>query len=174
MDLLLGAVTGVVFGVLLQKAQVLRFDRQVGFLLLQDMTIIKFMLSAILVGAVGMTVCQQAGLIAFKIKPLVVGAQVVGGVLFGAGWAIAGFCPGTAVGAVAEGRVHALWVVLGMLAGAAVYAECYPFMRQTVLTWGVYGRVPLSELLHLSHWTVVGMVWCAGVGVLGLVRVSTR
>ena len=47
-DQILGLITGVAFGFLLQKGRVLRFDKQVGAMLLKDMTIFKFMLSAIL------------------------------------------------------------------------------------------------------------------------------
>jgi len=112
MELILGLATGILFGVLLQKAEVLRFEKQVGFLLLKDMTIIKFMLSAIIVGMVGINVLAGFGLISLKIKGALVVAQLLGGLIFGIGWAIAGYCPGTAVGAFGEGRVHALWAFL--------------------------------------------------------------
>jgi uncharacterized membrane protein len=52
LEQMVGLVTGIVFGFLLQKGRVLRFDKQVGAMLLKDMTIFKFMLSAILVGMV--------------------------------------------------------------------------------------------------------------------------
>jgi hypothetical protein len=52
MSLVYGIVTGIIFGFLLQKGQVLRYDKQIGALRLLDMTIVKFMLSAIIVGAV--------------------------------------------------------------------------------------------------------------------------
>jgi len=50
MELLLGVITGIIFGFLLQKGQVLRFEKQVGFLRLQDFTIIKFMLTIPMTG----------------------------------------------------------------------------------------------------------------------------
>jgi uncharacterized membrane protein len=53
MSLLYGIITGVIFGFLLQKAQVLRYDKQIGALRLIDMTIVKFMLSAIVVASIG-------------------------------------------------------------------------------------------------------------------------
>jgi hypothetical protein len=65
-DQVLGLVTGVLFGFLLQKGRVLRFDKQVGAMLLQDMTIFKFMLSAILVGMVGIQLLAGAGIIALE------------------------------------------------------------------------------------------------------------
>ena len=55
-DQILGLVTGILFGFLLQKGRVLRFEKQIGAMLLKDMTILKFMLSAIIVGMVGVEV----------------------------------------------------------------------------------------------------------------------
>lgn len=155
MELLLGLLTGVVFGFLLQKGEVLRFERQVGFMLFRDMTIIKFMFSAVLVGMVGIYACHSLGLISFSVKATRIGAIAVGGTLFGIGWAIAGFCPGTSVGALAEGRLHALWAIVGMLFGAAAYAEAFPFLSRTVLAWGDYGKLRLPEVLGLSPWVVI-------------------
>jgi uncharacterized membrane protein YedE/YeeE len=108
----LGLATGVAFGFRLQKGRVLRFDKQIGALLLRDMTILKFMLSAILVGMVGVQLLASLGEITLGHKAMNVGAVVLGGALFGAGWAITGFCPGTAVGAVGEGRWHAIFAIL--------------------------------------------------------------
>ena len=108
----LGLATGVVFGFLLQKGRVLRFEKQVGAMLLKDMTIFKFMLSAILVGMVGILILSNLGMIKLSHKPMNVGAILIGGALFGAGWAVMGFCPGTSLGALGEGRWHALFAVV--------------------------------------------------------------
>jgi uncharacterized membrane protein YedE/YeeE len=164
-DQVLGLATGVLFGFLLQKGRVLRFEKQLGAMLLKDMTILKFMLSSILVGMVGILWLSDLGVLKLGHKPMNVGAVVVGGALFGAGWAIMGFCPGTSVGAVGEGRWHALFAVAGMIAGAAVYAELYPFFKATVLSWKDYGRIGLPELLGVSPWVIVPFFWAAVLGV---------
>ncbi|ABC78800.1 DUF6691 family protein [Syntrophus aciditrophicus] len=156
---LLGLITGAVFGFLLQKGRVLRFDKQLGALLLKDMTIFKFMLSSILVGMVGITLLSNAGIITLSHKPMNVGAVVLGGALFGAGWAIMGFCPGTSVGALGEGRWHALFAVLGMITGAALYAELYPFFKSTVLAWKNFGKIGLAEVTGLSPWILIAIFW---------------
>lgn len=153
--LLLGLITGIVFGVLLQKGRVLRFEKQVGAMLLKDMTILKFMMSAILVGLVGLYVLSDLGIITLSHKSMNVGGVVLGGLLFGAGWAVMGYCPGTSVGALAEGRWHAIFAVVGMLIGAAVYAEVYPVMLTSVLAWKDFGKVGISESLGVSHWMVI-------------------
>ena len=155
MEQAIGLVTGLLFGFLLQKGEVLRFERQISFMLLKDMTIIKFMMTAVLVGMVGIYACHAVGLISLSIKATNLAAIVVGGLLFGIGWAIAGYCPGTSVGALAEGRVHAFWAILGMLTGAASYAEAYPLMKQTLLTWGNFGKITLPQVLGLSPWVII-------------------
>ena len=156
-DQILGLVTGIAFGFLLQKGRVLRFEKQVGAMLLKDMTILKFMLSAIIVGMVGIALLSSMGIITMSHKPMNVGAILVGGGLFGAGWAIMGYCPGTSVGALGEGRWHAIFAIAGMVAGASVYAELYPFFKTTVLSWADFGKIGLPEALGVSPWIVIAV-----------------
>jgi len=155
----LGLVTGVFFGFLLQKGRVLRFDKQIGAMLLKDMTIFKFMLSAILVGMVGILLLSDFEIITLSHKPMNVGAVLLGGALFGVGWAIMGFCPGTSLGALGEGRWHAVFAIIGMVVGAALYAELYPFFKSTVLAWKDFGKIGLPEALGISPWVIVPIFW---------------
>jgi len=170
MELLFGLITGIGFGVLLQRAEVIRFDRQIGALLLKDMTIVKFMLTTILVGMVGVYGLVDLGLAKLALKPLVLGGNVLGGLVFGVGWALLGYCPGTAGAALGEGRVDALAGMAGMLVGAAAYAEAYPALKQSVLTWGDYGKVTLPGLLGLNHWPVILVFAAAGVLLLRFIE----
>jgi uncharacterized protein len=153
--LLYGVVTGVLFGFLLQRGQVLRYDRQLGALRLLDMTIVKFMMSSIMVAMVGVYILYDTGMVKLALKPTELGGNIIGGLLFGAGWGLFGYCPGTAVGAVGEGRVGALWGIAGMLLGAALFAEAYPLLKQTVLTWGALGKITLPQVLGVNHWPVI-------------------
>jgi uncharacterized protein len=166
-DQILGLATGILFGFLLQKGRVLRFEKQIGAMLLKDMTILKFMLSAIIVGMVGVELMTGAGIITMSHKPMNVGAILVGGALFGAGWAVMGYCPGTSMGALGEGRWHAIFAIAGMVAGAALYAELYPFFKSTVLSWADYGKIGLPEALGVSPWVVIIVFVCV---VLGMFR----
>lgn len=154
-ELILGSITGIAFGVLLQQGRVLRFEKQVGAMLLKDMTIVKFMLSAIIVGTVGINLLVSTGVVELKIKATYVAANLIGGLLFGAGWAIMGYCPGTSIGALGEGRWHAVWAILGMLFGAAIYAEVYPAIRESVLNRGAFGKLTLPGFLGVSPWIVI-------------------
>jgi uncharacterized membrane protein YhdT len=154
-ELILGSITGIAVGVLLQQGRVLRFEKQVGAMLLKDMTIVKFMLSAIIVGTVGINILVSTGVVDLKIKATHVAANLIGALLFGAGWAIMGYCPGTSVGALGEGRWHAVWAILGMLFGAAIYAEVHPAMKASVLKWGAFGKLTLPGFLGVSPWIVI-------------------
>lgn len=153
--LMYGLVTGILFGFLLQKGRVLRYDKQLGALRLLDMTIVKFMLSAVLVGMVGIYLLHDLGLAKLSIKSMVVGGVVLGGLTFGAGWGLLGYCPGTSLGALGEGRWDSVWGILGMLVGAALYAEAYPTMKATVLTWGDYGKITLPQVFGINHWILI-------------------
>lgn len=162
---ILGLVTGIIFGFLLSKGRVLRFEKQLGAMLLKDMTIFKFMLSAILVGMIGLHLLQDMEIIAFSHKPLNVGAVVGGGILFGIGWAIIGYCPGTSLGAIGEGRWHAIFAVIGMILGAAVFAELYPWLERTVMAWKDFGKLNLAESTGINHWLWIAILWAAVIGV---------
>ena len=154
-SLIYGLVTGILFGFLLQKGRVLRYDKQLGALRLQDMTIVKFMLSSVLLGMIGVYWLVDLGLAQLSIKPLILGANILGGLIFGLGWGLLGYCPGTSVGALGEGRWDALFGVLGMLAGAGLYAESYPYLKGNVLTWGNFGKITLPQFLGLNPWIII-------------------
>jgi uncharacterized membrane protein YedE/YeeE len=164
MSLFYGIVTGILFGFLLQKAHVLRYDKQVGALRLMDMTIVKFMLSAIVVASIGIYLLKDMGLVRLNMKSTSVGAQLVGGLLFGAGWGLLGYCPGTAVGACGEGRLDGLWGIFGMLCGGALYAWAYPFMKAHIEVIGSYGKISLPQAVGLSHWLVILLLAAAAGG----------
>ena len=159
-SLIYGLITGVLFGFLLQKGFVLRYDKQMGAMRLIDMTIVKFMLSSIMVGMVGLYLLSDLGLIEFKVKVTILGANIIGGLIFGAGWGLLGYCPGTQLGALGEGRWDALWGILGMLIGAGMFAEAYPFLKATVWNWGDYGKIRLPELIGVNPWILIPILIC--------------
>jgi uncharacterized protein len=153
--LVYGLLTGIAFGFLLQKGRVLRYDRQLGALRLMDMTIVKFMLSSVLVGMVGVYLLVGLGLAELNVKATILGSVIIGGLLFGLGWGLLGYCPGTSAGALGEGRWDAGWGILGMIAGAALYAEAFPWLETTVLTWGNLGKITLPQVLGVSPWLII-------------------
>jgi len=72
-ELMYGLITGVIFGFLLQKGRVIRYDKQLGALLLKDMTIVKFMLSTILVAMVGVYLLVDLGMAKLSLKATILG-----------------------------------------------------------------------------------------------------
>jgi uncharacterized membrane protein YedE/YeeE len=157
-ELIYGVITGIIFGFLLQKGRVIRYDKQIGALLLTDMTIVKFMLSTILVAMVGVYLLVDLGLAKLSLKATILGGNIIGGLIFGFGWGILGYCPGTQMGALGEGRWDALWGIIGMLVGAALFAEIYPTLKVTVLTWGDFGKITIPQVLGINHWPVIGVM----------------
>lgn len=169
-ELLLGLLAGMGFGFIMQKSRIPRFEKQVGFLLLRDMTFLKFSLSAIIVGMIGCNVLHGQGLLTFSHKDMNVGAVLVGGTLFGAGWALCGYCPGMAVAALGEGRWRVVFVLAGMLVGAFLYGEALPWLQQTVLTWQNYSDLSLPQALDMSASTVIALIVGFFVVILWLVE----
>jgi len=174
--LLLGASTGFVFGFLLQKGGVADFRVIVGQFLLKDFTMLKVMLSAVVVGAIGIYGMRQMGLeVELHIKNAALLGNVLGGVIFGIGMATLGYCPGTGVAAMATGSRHAVAGVLGMIFGAALYAEAYPAMKSSVLGVGDFGKETLGTLTGLSPWWFILLIACAALGVfLALERLEKQ
>ena len=163
-ELLAGVITGILFGFIMQKAQVIRYDRQLGALRLQDMTIVKFMLTTILIAMIGIYLLLDLGLIKLSIKPLILGGNILGGMIFGIGWGIVGYCPATAMGALGEGRYDSVFGLLGMMMGAGIFAEFYPMLKRTVLTWGDFGKITLPAALGINHWLAIVILCAAFIG----------
>lgn len=158
MTLIWGLVMGIIFGFFLQKARVIRYDKQIGALNLVDMTIVKFMFTSVIVVMVGVYLLQDLGLMKVAVKSTVLGGNILGGLIFGLGWGMLGYCPGTSAGALGEGRWDAAPGILGMLAGAALFAEAYPFLKRTVLTWGDLGKITIPQVLRVNHWFVIILI----------------
>ena len=148
----LGLITGVIFGFLLHKGQVTKFSTIVGQFLLKDFTVLKVMLTAVVVGGVGIYAMHGFDWVSLHIKPLVLGGVIGGGLIFGIGMSLLGYCPGTGVAAMAEGSRHAIFGVLGMLVGAAIYAEVFPYMKASLLELGAFGKLTLTSVTGVSPW----------------------
>ncbi|QDV44548.1 putative inner membrane protein [Stieleria neptunia] len=159
--LALGLLTGMVFGLLLQKGRVAKFHVIVNQFLFRDWTVVKIMGTAVVVGAIGIYALLPTGAVSLHIKPLVWLGIVAGGLCFGAGMAIFGYCPGTSVAACGEGRRDAMVGVIGMLLGAGLYVVLYPQLSGLLKTWGDAGKVTLPEWSGTSPWLWIGVV-CFG------------
>lgn len=153
--LIQAAIFGLTFGFLLQKGGVAKFHILIGQLLLQDFTVVKVMLTAILVGMIGIAILNAQAKVNLHIKPTKLASNIIGGLLFGFGFALLGYCPGTGAAALGEGNWDALFGMAGLVAGSFLYAEASGFLKRTVDEWGNKGKVLLPELFHVSRGTFV-------------------
>lgn len=152
----LGLLIGIVFGFLLQKGGATRYDVIIGQLLLSDFTVVKIMLSAMVTGMIGVYLLRGLGMAQLHSKPGSIGSTVIGGLIFGVGFGILGYCPGTMVGAVGQGSLDALFGgIAGMLIGAGIFSEIYPKLERSILNKGYFGELTWPQLLKKNHWTVI-------------------
>lgn len=172
-ELAWGLLFGVVFGFLLHKGGATSYDVILGQLLLTDFTVLKIMLSAVVVGAVGIHLLQRAGRVVLSPKGGSWGKNAVGGLIFGVGFALLGYCPGTIAGAIGNGRLDALVGGLpGILLGSWLFAVAYPRAKDGLLRKGAFPKPTLPELLRLPRWAVIGLLSAAIAVLLALLERS--
>ncbi len=161
----LGLLAGLVFGFLLQRGGVTQYSTIVNQFRFRDFTVLKAMLTAIIVGAIGVYAMLQLGWIkGLHVKGTEIAMNALGGVIFGIGMVILGYCPGTALAAIGQGSRDAAVGVLGAVVGAGVYAEAYPLLARTIEPVGKLGKVTFADVTHASPWWfVVGLAAVAGV-----------
>ncbi|MEO8594299.1 MAG: YeeE/YedE thiosulfate transporter family protein [Candidatus Solibacter sp.] len=152
--LTLGLITGFLFGFFLQKGAVTKYPVIVGQFLLRDFTVLKTMLTAVVVGGIGVYTLRAFGLASLHVKPAQLVAVSLGGLVFGVGMVLLGYCPGTGVAAAAEGKTDALFGVVGMMLGALLFAEQFSFFGKNVLAWIDLGPVTLPELTRIPAWAI--------------------
>lgn len=137
---------GAAFGFLLQRGRVTSCDVIVNQFRLRDFTVLKVMGTAIVVGGLGLLLLVDIGHAKYYVKDANLLAVALGAALFGVGMVVYGYCPGTALGAIASGSIHALVGAFGMVAGAVLYALSFDWLKAHVLNvWGL-GKVRLPDL----------------------------
>lgn len=148
-QLVLGLVFGVVFGFLLQKGGVAKYEVLMGQFLLTDFTVIKIMFTAIIVGMLGIFSLRALGLVKLHVKPTNYAANIAGGLIFGVGLGLLGYCPGTGVAALGQGSYDAIAGILGLLAGSYLYAETSGYLASSIQKIGNRGRIMLPDVLGM-------------------------
>jgi hypothetical protein len=154
--LIWGLIFGILFGFLLQKGGVTKYDVIIGQLLLTDFTVLKIMLSAVLTGMIGIYLMKTLGWVELNLKSGSMGSNIIGGLIFGLGFAVLGYCPGTIVGAIGNGYLDALVGGLaGILIGTAIFAALYPRLKSGIWKKGDFGKLTLPQLFRVNDWAVV-------------------
>jgi len=146
-----GLLFGLIFGFLLQKGGVAKFDILIGVLLLENFVVVKVMLTAIIVGMLGSYILRRMGVVVLQINETKYGANVFGGLIFGIGFGLLAYCPGTNAAAVGQGNLDALVGIVGMIFGSYLYALSSKFSSGTVSRWGQRGKLTLPELVGVSQ-----------------------
>jgi hypothetical protein len=153
----LALVLGVMFGFALNKAGLTRYTKIVNQFRLTDMAVLKFMMTALVVTMLGVYPLHEMGIITFPTIPAtyVVG-NLVGGLIFGVGMALAGFCPGTAVAGGGEGKWdYIVPGLLGFLTGAVIFGLSYDSFMPKILSIANFGNKTFPELWGVNAYLAI-------------------
>jgi uncharacterized membrane protein YedE/YeeE len=148
MELLFGLLAGIAMGALISRVRASSPAMIASNLRLENLSVIKFMALAIAVGAVGAYALNMIWPMHFAIKPTYVLGVLGGGLIFGVGFALAGYCPGTCVVGAAEGRKDALFTLLGGLVGALAFTVAYPALEALLIKPLNFGPITMADVLH--------------------------
>jgi len=156
LQLLIGFIIGLFFGFFLYIGGVTEYDVIIGQLLLTDFVVLKVMMTAIIVGMLGIYIMKGRQLVGLHIRQGSIGSTVIGGLIFGIGFAILGYCPGTVAGAVGHGAMDALFGgVVGILIGSGIFASLYPSLNKKILNKGEFSHLTIPEMFGVNPWFVV-------------------
>ncbi len=167
-DLFVAVALGLGFGFCLERAGFGSARRLTAVFYFFDMAVVKVMFTAIVTAMGGIAILATAGALdpgQLYVEPTQLGAQVLGGLIFGAGFIIGGYCPGTAVTAMASGRLDGFAFAGGLLAGVLAYAELTPGIE----AWTRAGARPDLTLPGL---TGIPMGWWAAGFALALLAAA--
>jgi uncharacterized membrane protein YedE/YeeE len=155
--LIAAIVIGIAFGWTLERAGLGSARKLTGQFYFTDLTVFKVMFSAIVVAMLGAFWLGRIGALDLSrvyVPETFLLPQLIGGVVFGAGFVVAGLCPGTSCVAAATGRVDGLFVVLGMFSGVLVtglaFAPLLSFYESTSR-----GSLTLPQLTHIPYGVIV-------------------
>lgn len=169
MALLYGLLVGIAMGWILQRVRATSPGLIARNLRLENLTIIKFMALTIAVGSVTAYLASHFLPMHFAIKPTYVLGVLAGGLIFGVGFGLAGYCPGTCVVGAGEGRRDALVTIVGGIVGASVFTLVFPLLEGLLIKPMDLGRLTLPELFHVPALSVaagLALVIAAGLRLL--------
>jgi len=146
MAIILAIVIGFLFGFILQKVGASNPQKIINMLRLKDFHLMKTILLAIGLSNLLLFMLMLFGVIDpshLSIKSSYVGV-IIGGGIMGLGWTISGFCPGTGLVALGEGRKDAIFFVLGGMVGALSLTLIYEKIKDTFLFYDLGGKMTLA------------------------------
>jgi hypothetical protein len=154
MNPLIPLLVGMAFGFVLQRGGLTRYHKVSGVFTFSELTVLEFLLTALVTGAITIRLLQSAGLAGpIPVTNTYLLGNFVGGLLHGVGMAIAGICPGTVIAGAGEGRLDNLvFGVAGLFAGALVFGWAWPSFFPALARVGALGRVTFADLFHANGW----------------------
>ena len=160
-------VLGLGFGFFLERAGFGSARKLVAVFYFYDMSVVKVMFTAIVTAMAGLFLLSAAGVLELAdlyIEPTNYAAQVVGGLVFGAGFVIGGYCPGTAVLASATGRLDGMAFAAGMLGGVYAWAEFFPGMDRWIAENSAEATLPGLTGIPMGWWVLAFVAFLALAG----------
>ncbi len=148
---IVGLLMGIVFGFVLEKSRVFEPGLIVGQMQLRNFTMLKVFLTAVITGLVLIGIMH--GLFGGKLHPkaLMYGANILGGLMLGAGITLAGGCPGTVLAQIGAGYKDSWLVLLGGIAGALTFGYLEPTLKPVLLSGGP-GKLTLDAVTGVPFW----------------------
>lgn len=176
-NLWLAVPIGFIFGFALFHAGFTDSRRIAWAFYFKDVGVPVVMFSAIVTGMLGLWGFSLLGILDISeiyMLPTFLVPMAVGGVLFGIGMAIGGYCPGTAAAAVATGKIDGIVFIVGFLIGSLVFGDLFPI-------WGDFYNSNYLGAFRLDQWLdislgamVLAIVAIAVAGVLGMRYIQHR
>lgn len=128
-------LAGTVFGLVLSRAGATDYNFIQAMFLGEDFQLYGIIGTAIAVTLPGLWLIKRYGRTAtgqpIKVSPKPVHrGNLVGGVIFGVGWAMTGMCPGPVLVNIGEGKLYALAAFAGVLVGAGLVGVLYPRLQR--------------------------------------------
>lgn len=164
----LGLLSGIAFGFVIQRAGATNPEKMAKAHLMIDSDIPRFMLMAVVLSAIGLTGLDMTGAATTRVLPTSLVATGIAGVLFGIGWGLCGYCPGTTWAAAGEGRMDAFFALAGGLAGTAVFAHLHDTLIPLLYDPFNVGQITLVDWTG-NRLTALGLlifVFGLGMGVI--------
>jgi uncharacterized membrane protein YedE/YeeE len=155
--LVAGFFIGIAFGACLERAGLGSARKLMGQFNLRDLAVFKVMFSAIVTAMLGLFWLSKLGVLDVSrvyLPDTFIAPQLVGGVIFGVGFALAGLCPGTSCVAAATGRGDGLAAMIGMFVGVLAMGALLPTF-QKFFTSTPRGGLTLPAALGVSDGVVV-------------------
>lgn len=146
-EIWLGLGSGIAFGFIIQRVGATNPQKMVLAHLMKERYIPQFMLLVVMFAAIGLFGLEAAGVGTTRVLPTSLVATGLGAVIFGVGWGLTGYCPGTCWAAAGEGRLDAIFALFGGLAGTAIFAHLHEKLIPVLYLPTSLGQLTLTDWL---------------------------